>query len=235
MPRGTGGQGERRVPGPRRAPGLPTGPEDVRRATIAAAAELFTERGVDGVSLRDVAVAANVQLALIGRYIGTRDDLIQAVFADLSAAVAKELVDRPLTKLSLERDSAMGRWAMVLTHLVTTHDDVGQAVTSVNPVLAVAQVLEEAYGLDGRSARLRAAQIAALALGWRVFEPYLVAAAQLEAVPREVLHDELLATHLAIGSTEWITARDRPRDGAAQLSPGVQPGPRARKGRRRRG
>ena len=52
-------------PGPRRAPGAPAGPDEVRRAVLDAAAPLFAERGVDAVSLRDIAAGADVHLALI--------------------------------------------------------------------------------------------------------------------------------------------------------------------------
>ena len=49
---------EHHAPGPRREPGAPVGPEEVRRAVLEAAAVLFAERGVDAVSLRDIAAAA---------------------------------------------------------------------------------------------------------------------------------------------------------------------------------
>ena len=72
-----------------------------------------------------------MQLALIGRYVGTRRELIDAVFDDLSASLAQELVNRPLEQISFERDSTMGRWIVVLHHLVVTgpagpHDSVIQ-------------------------------------------------------------------------------------------------------------
>ena len=110
----------RRTPGPRRSGGSPVGPEAVRRAVLDAAADLFARRDVEGVSLRDIAAAADVQLALIGRYVGTRGELIDAVFEDLSASIARELTDRPLEQISFERDSTMGRWIVVLHHLVVT-------------------------------------------------------------------------------------------------------------------
>ncbi len=79
-------QPRRLRPGPRREEGAPVGPDEVRRAVLDAAADLFVETGVHGVSLRDIAAAANVHPALIGRYIGTRDDLVLAVFDDLTSS-----------------------------------------------------------------------------------------------------------------------------------------------------
>ena len=83
----------KRVPGPRRPAGSPTGPEEVRRAVLDAAARLFAFRGVDAVSLRDIAASADVHLALIRRYIGNREALVHAVFEDLSDKVAQAVVD----------------------------------------------------------------------------------------------------------------------------------------------
>ncbi len=136
----------RRTPGPRRSEGAPTGPEAVRRALLDAAADLFARRDVEGVSLRDIAAAADVQLALIGRYVGTRRELIDAVFDDLSASLAQELVDRPLEQISFERDSNMGRWVVVLHHLVITGAGQDRTTASFNPVRALARVLAENYG-----------------------------------------------------------------------------------------
>ena len=140
----------RRTPGPRRSGGSPAGPEAVRRAVLDAAADLFARRDVEGVSLRDIAAAADVQLALIGRYVGTRGELIDAVFEDLSASIARERTDRPLEQISFERDSTMGRWIAVLHHLVVTGAGEDRTTASFNPVRALARVLEENYELAGR-------------------------------------------------------------------------------------
>lgn len=193
----------RRTPGPRRSGGSPAGPEAVRRAVLDAAADLFARRDVEGVSLRDIAAAADVQLALIGRYVGTRRELIDAVFDDLSASLAQELVDRPLEQISFERDSTMGRWIVVLHHLVVTGAGRDRTTASFNPVRALAGVLEENYGADPAGTAVRAAQIAALALGWRLFERYLIAAGGLEAIPVQDLRDEVTALNRRIGATPW--------------------------------
>lgn len=193
----------RRTPGPRRSEGSPAGPEAVRRAVLDAAADLFARRDVEGVSLRDIAAAAHVQHALIGRYIGTRRQLIYAVFDDLSASLAQELVNRPLEQISFERDSTMGRWIVVLHHLVVTGAGQDRTTASFNPVKALAHVLAENYRADPAGAAVRAAQIAALALGWRLFERYLIAAGGLESVPLQDLRDEVTALNRRIGATPW--------------------------------
>ncbi len=55
--------GRSRRPGPRRPPGAPSGPDEVRRAVLDAAATLFAQRGLADVSLRDIAAAADTHVA----------------------------------------------------------------------------------------------------------------------------------------------------------------------------
>ena len=196
-------------PGPRRPPGSPAGPEEVRRAVLDAAASLFARRGVDAVSLRDIAATADVQLALIRRYVGTRDALELAVFDDLSDQLARAVLEHPLEGQGYDADTVMGKWVRIASALVIK----GQRLagrSGFNPVLAMARTLADGYGLDPQAARLRAAQITAAALGWRIFEQYLVEAGELESVPIETLRDELAHSARRVGATPWPSPPDPP-------------------------
>lgn len=178
-----------------------------------AAGELFARHGVAHVSLRDIAAAAEVQLSLVARYLGNREAVVRAVFDDLTESLAREVVERPLEQISFERDSVMGRWTVMLAHYAITDPDALSAPGPFNPMLALARVIEESYGQDERAARLRGAQIVASALGWRIFERYLVEAGELDE-DREVLRDELTAMHRRLGATPWPSPPDpvvRPR------------------------
>lgn len=203
----------RRRPGPRRPVGAPSGPDEVRRAVLDAAGTLFAERGVDAVSLRDIAAAADVQLVLISRYVGTRDELVTAVLDDLSAQVARSLTERPTEPQSFEPDSPLGRWTRLLAHVVLTSDRPPTDL-EYNPVLALAEVAEREYGVDPHTARIRGAQIVASGLGWRIFERYLVAAAGLggDAIP--VLRSDLHNLHRRVAATTWPSPDPPPRRGA---------------------
>jgi AcrR family transcriptional regulator len=193
--------------GPKRAEGAPAGPDEVRRAVLDAAAELFVRRGLHRVSLRDVASTANVHPNLIRRYIGTRDDLIIAVFDDLSAQLADLVLSNPLSGQGHGPDTVMGKWVRLLDQLVLEERPVvGRA--GFNPVLAMAETLMAGYGLDERAARLRAAQIVANGLGWRVFETYLVEAGQLDDIALPILREELVHTARRIGATPWPSPPD---------------------------
>ncbi|PBI88816.1 Bacterial regulatory protein, tetR family [Rhodococcus erythropolis] len=59
----------------------PTGPDEVRAAILEAAATHLSREG-SGASLRDIAADADVNLGLIYRYVGRKDDLIRAVLND---------------------------------------------------------------------------------------------------------------------------------------------------------
>ena len=57
-----------------------------------------------------------------------------------------------------------------------------------------------------------AAQIVAAALGWRIFEDYLVQAGGLDAIPLATLRDELVHSARRLGATPWPSPPDpRPR------------------------
>ena len=196
-------------PGPRRGPGAPVGPEEVRRAVLDAAARLFAERGVDAVSLRDIAGRADVHVALIPRYLGSRDDLVTAVFDDLCERVAQAVVDRPLAGQGFGTDTAMGQWVRVAAALALAGQSLHNRV-GFNPVTAMAETLADGYGLDETSARVRAAQVVAAALGWRIFEDYLLEAGDLHDVPLPELRDDLAHSLRRLGATPWPSPPDPP-------------------------
>jgi AcrR family transcriptional regulator len=194
-------------PGPKRPRGAPVGPDEVRRAVLDAATDLFVRRGLHRVSLRDVADAADVHPHLIRRYIGTREELILAVFDDLSVRLADLVLQNPLAGQGHGPDTVMGQWVSLLDQLVVDGKPVaGRA--GFNPVLAMAETLTAGYGLDDAAARLRAAQIVANALGWRVFESYLVEAGRLDDFPLTVLREDLVHTARRIGATPWPSPPD---------------------------
>lgn len=164
---------------------------------------------MDRVSLRDIAAAADVHLSLIKRYIGTRDELVVAVFDDLSGQLSAEVLARPLERQGFDSDTVMGKWVRVASALVISGHDLADT-DGFNPVEAMAETLRDGYGLDPTAARLRAAQITAAGLGWRIFEDYLIAAGDLGSVPIETLREELVRSARRLGATPWPSPPDPP-------------------------
>jgi len=193
---------ERPAPrGPKRPPGAPVGPAEVRAAVLDAAAALFGERGVSDVSLRDVAKAADVEVALIGRYIGPRTVLVDEVFRIVRDQVSDELEAKPLGQLDFGRDSHLGRWMTMLSYYNVRSIPLPSG--GRDPILTLATLLEHHLGLEPQTARLRAAQITAISLGWRLFEDHLVQSANLEDLPLPLLRDDITEIQRLIGSTPW--------------------------------
>jgi AcrR family transcriptional regulator len=174
-----------------------------------AATRLFAARGVDAVSLREVAAEANVEFALIRRYVGPREELVAAVFRDVSDRLADSVLDNPLAGQGHDPDTVMGQWVRIAASLMIS----GRGLPlrpDFNPVLAMADTLMTGYGLDERAARVRAAQIVASGLGWRIFEEYLVAAGGLQEVPLATLREELVHSGRRLGATPWPSPPDPP-------------------------
>ena len=181
----------------------------MRRAVLDAAALLFAQRGVDAVSLRDIAAEADVHFALIRRYIGNRDELVAAVFDDVSDQLARAVLDNPLSGQGYDADTVMGKWVRIAGALAIA----GRAARGSHGVQPGAGDGPDPRGrlrAGPSGARLRAAQIVAAALGWRIFEAYLVAAGELGAVPLETLREELVHSARRLGATPWPSPPDPP-------------------------
>ncbi len=188
---------------------MPAGPDEVRRAVLDAAAELFAARGVDAVSLRDVAAAAGVNLSLIRRYVGTRDDLVVTVFHHVSEQLAEAVESHPLEGQGFSPDTVMGQWVRIAASLAISGRRL-EPGDEVNPVLAMSETLRTGYGLADDAARVRAAQIVATALGWRIFESYLLDAGGLGEIPLAELRADLVHSARRLGATPWPSPPDPP-------------------------
>ena len=161
-------------------------------------------------SLRDIAAQAGVHVALIPRYLGSREDLVIAVFDDLSDRVPR----RSWTSRSPDKGSPRTRsWGSGCGSPAHSPSLGGPEKRSdFNPVMAMAATLAEGYGLDELSARVRATQIVAAALGWRIFEDYLLEAGDLQDLPLQDLRDDLAHSARRLGATSWPSPPDpRPR------------------------
>jgi AcrR family transcriptional regulator len=65
--------------------------QDVEKKIIDAARELFYEKGFTGVTVRDIASKAEVNLALLHYYFRTKDKIFEIVFKDAFALLFKKL------------------------------------------------------------------------------------------------------------------------------------------------
>ena len=175
-----------------------------------AATRVFGRKGVEAASLRDIAAEANVQPGLINRYIGKRDDLIDAVYERLTAELVAEIDAAPLRARGFERDSTMGRWT-AMTTFYALHKRSTPAVER-DPVDAIADAIVAHYGAEPATAKRRAAQIVGSALGWRLFEPLLAEMGGISTADLPEIRRDLNLLHNIAGSLPWPTVDPRPED-----------------------
>jgi AcrR family transcriptional regulator len=178
----------------------PTGREEVRKAVLEAATRLFVGRGPASVSLRDIAEEANVNLGLLHRHFGSKSELISAAVAQLvedfgpstgDVFASPEMPDE-LTQLVTAPPQAHSAFVRMIAWLLL---DGNESATLEASHPAIARLVQRlgADGLDDEDARCVGAVVAALALGWLLYAPFLRAAAQLDDLPPEHVRKVLTA------------------------------------------
>jgi AcrR family transcriptional regulator len=86
-----------------------------REAILAAARELFAARGVDGVSVRDIAAAAGVNHALVHRYFGAKSDMVAAILASEAEVMSS------MGRLDLDAEESLVALREALESVLTLH------------------------------------------------------------------------------------------------------------------
>ena len=178
----------------------PTGREEVRNAVLEAATRLFVGRGPATISLRDIAEEANVNLGLLHRHFGSKSELISAAVAQLvegfgpstgDVFASPEMPDE-LAQLLTAPPEAYGAYVRMLAWLLL---DGTERATLDESHPAIARLVQRlgTDGLDEEDARCVGAAVAAFALGWLLYAPFLRAAAQLDDVAPERLPKVLAA------------------------------------------
>jgi len=159
-----------------------------RQAILTAARELFAARGVDGVSVRDIAALAGVNHALVHRYFGTKSDMVAAIL--LAEAEAMNSLARPeagppesLEALRAVLDHALtdGRTSLLLmlrAELDGLRPESLLGESTLRPVAVLASWLQDnGSGAPGAEPRALAMVLAAAALGLAAAQPLLAAGA----------------------------------------------------------
>jgi TetR/AcrR family transcriptional regulator, repressor for neighboring sulfatase len=167
---------------------------------LAAAAELFAERGPAATSIREIAARAAVNHGLIHRHFGSKEALISAVLDQLSEQAAT-LVEH--TSPPVEIAAAVERHWRVLARAILDGYPVGQLQ---HHFPLVTKLVDKArhHNTDEATARIAAGHAVALELGWRLFESFIRSAAELEDLTADELRrsanqlrDSILSTPLA--------------------------------------
>jgi AcrR family transcriptional regulator len=153
----------------------PRGRAEVIDAVLDAAERRFVRSGPSSVSLRDIARDAHVNLGLIHRHIGSKDDLVRAVF-------------RRFMEQGLERMRGVEDWADVVDLVFTPTNDYFNythllgwlLLEGADPAVLAGDgsplpvVVERAAAETGDLDRGRTLVVGLLSMayGWQVFAPY---------------------------------------------------------------
>ena len=180
----------------------PRGREQVVAASVDAATELFADRGIAAVSVREVAARAGVNPALVHRYVGGKTALVQAVVETLLDRMRGDLdtfASNVIPVLPRSPEQTLATYQRIAAHIVIEGGDIRDYQSDFPVIRHIIQEIQRRTGVDGRTARLRGAQIFALDLAVRLFEPVLMQAAGLGPEDADDLHRRVRQLLVAIG------------------------------------
>ena len=181
------------------------------------AQELFAKRGPGAVSVRQIAENAGVSHAIVHRYFGSKDELIQAVFQRVDAsrtATARESVSLRQVYQALfpnlmmfQRDHSMmlvrsameGREYVPLAERITT--------TSAMVELARKTAASGADPLPPPSdidPRVLVSAISAMILGWASIEDWVWPTAGLDPVDKDEVYRQLMEIVLYVADLALV-------------------------------
>jgi AcrR family transcriptional regulator len=200
-----------------RKPDTPYGRDEVRAALIASAAELFAARGPARVPLREIADHAKVNLGQISRHFGNKEALLAAVIEHIGKEIGERSsghgeanLDQILSFFDATGSSHL--WQIIARSVLDGYD-LGSLQNTFPLVRSLVELVER-ESAAGRLApefdpRTTAAVMAAVGLGWLMFEPFLTAAAGINDRPHEKILGDVHAI-LAGGFLRIVTATPSP-------------------------
>jgi AcrR family transcriptional regulator len=177
----------------------PTGAEEIRAAVVRAAGRRFAAEGLRA-SLRDIAADADVNVGLIHRHVGNKDDLVRAVLAGQSRAGARAVsrakdLDEVFEWMFRHVDVG-GDYVRIIAWLLLGGDAHGRYHRDYETIRALRDKMPE----DGDDLSLMAAMT--LVYGWTVFGDQLLDAFGKDPARREEIAGRLgaLAARIAASS-----------------------------------
>ena len=161
----------------------PFGRDEVAAAVLEAASDLFAEKGPAATSIREVATRSKVNHGLVFRHFGTKDSLVGAVLDHLAGRITAEIDAR---EPGARVEEALIRHAKVVARTILDGYPVGELQASFPTLARLLDEIRPNFD-DDVDARLAAANIGALQLGWYLFRPFLQGALGLESVAEDAI------------------------------------------------
>lgn len=176
----------------------PFGRDEVAAAVLEAASDLFAEKGPAATSIREVAARSKVNHGLVFRHFGAKDNLVGAVLDHLAGRITAQIESQAS---GAEVEEALIRHAKVVARAILDGYPVGELQSSFPTLARLLDEIRPNFDTDVQ-ARLAAANIGALQLGWYLFRPFLQGAMALEPVGEDAVRASITAVVAEIGRTE---------------------------------
>jgi AcrR family transcriptional regulator len=162
---------------------------DARGALLQAATALFGERGPASVSTREIAAAANVNSGLIHRHFRTKDRLLREVLNGLAREISQVEPSGPGDEMATLREFFFATrertlyWKLLARCILDGRDpdEIQTDFPTVDRMVELLRDMQQKGTLSKEyDARNIAATVLALALGYLIFEPWILSATQLD-------------------------------------------------------
>lgn len=177
---------------------IPYGREAVKKAILDAAEQLLIDKSASEISVREIAELAKVKHPLIFRHFGNKEEVIKAAHTRNIFKIEREIITIDelegnvgfifeAVKSNRFRQIALSRAMIDGVEL--------QLVQSEFPVMnRLLELLEKRHNETESKfdPQLIAAILAALSLGWFLYEPFLTAATKMEDRTKEELHQQVI-------------------------------------------
>ena len=182
----------------------PRGRQATTEAILQAAEELFSTRGLDGVSVREIAARAGVTHPLVHQYVGTKDDVYKAVLRRDQERILRATEGAPglPEALPLMMADVLGprrQYATLIAQAII-HGLPWDAKVQGYALRRLLELAEtepehgrEAPAVAGLDHRFVVAAIVAMTLGWATLEPWILEASGLEDVEEAEIVQGLIA------------------------------------------
>ena len=171
----------------------PRGREQIRAALIASTLDLLESNGLD-ISIRQIAERADVPHSVIGRYFGSKDELVRSAIestlpADREAAQHHDTAEetaRAMFDSGVARPERIRILAQLLQAGIEPRDIRAEA-----PMMTSLVKLIEERQPDHADPRIIAAAVSALSMGWVLAGDYIVDHTGIDVLDRDEVHEEL--------------------------------------------
>ncbi len=212
------------------------GREEVEERVVAAAQELFAERGFRAVSVRDIAAKAGVSHALVHRYLGSKREILLAVLRRNATPVVstirgKEAMSDAALAAMRQLRSSQRDYMKLIARLAMDHvafRTLGHDFPAFQQFIGLAQGAAAGGPATDEALpdpRVLLAAVVVLMFGWTAFEEFALEATGLSKSDRARVEASLERVVVNMIDANLPSARRGARAGAADDPPGTADDP----------